>query len=136
MAQRPTERWRARGAEEVALIARGELDPDDAYAAHLWSEELIAGTDAVLEHFERAIGGIDPTSDDAITDAVKTVVLALNKVNRENRDHGRIGYETGEREQLCEFIELTLAEARVDVDGYADRFRIARHELTDEWREW
>ena len=75
MAQRPTERWRARVAEEAALIARGDLDPDDAYAAHLWSEELIAGTDAVLTDFERDVADLDPTSDDAITDTARPSYL-------------------------------------------------------------
>jgi len=29
-------------------MAQGLLDPGDAYAAHLWSDELIAGADAAL----------------------------------------------------------------------------------------
>jgi hypothetical protein len=45
-------------------------------------------------------------------------------------------YETGEREQLCEYIESALERAGIDVDAFAARHRITRHEITDEWRDW
>lgn len=64
---------------------------------------------------------------------VQHVVLGLNEVNRE---HNGRGYETGEREQLCLYIDKTLTEAGVDVQALASRRGIGRYAITDEWRRW
>lgn len=45
VARRPSDVWRERVEEEAAEIARGELSPDHASAAHLWSDQLVAGID-------------------------------------------------------------------------------------------
>jgi hypothetical protein len=58
--------------------------------------------------------------------------MALNAIDEE---HGsRI--ETGEREELCEYIDDVLTDAGIDVGGLTARRDIDRAELTDEWREW
>jgi len=44
--------------------------------------------------------------------------------------------ETGEREELCEYISLVLEEAGIDTRELAARRGIGVHELTYEWREW
>src|SRR5688572_25591436 len=100
--ERPSDLWRNRVVEEAAMVAKGELDPEDAYASELWSEALIAGTGAVLASFEHSLGSLDPASDGDVSAAIEAVVLALNDVNSSNRSDGRTGYETGEREQLCD----------------------------------
>jgi hypothetical protein len=112
------------------------LDPDEASAARLWPESLINGTDAVLTAFERNVAKVDPASDDDVLDQVKAVVLAPNEVSRRSLEQGLMGYETGERDELCLYIEETLAEVGVDVDALTARQGITRHEITDEWREW
>ena len=66
-------------------------------------------------------------------DAVRRVVLDLNQVND---DHDGAGYETGEREQLCDYIDAVLGEAGIDVPAMAERSGIGRWEITDEWCEW
>jgi hypothetical protein len=60
-------------------------------------------------------------------------VLALNGINEE---HGGGGYETGEREELCEFIDGTLEGHGIDIPALAARSGIGAHEITDEWRDW
>ena len=109
------------------------MAPKDAYAAHMWPAGLIAGTDAALDSFDGAMTILDVSNDAAVFDAIRTVVLNLNRVHEGNPDPG---FETGERERLCEYIEISLEEAGVDVDGLAARRSITRHEITDDWRRW
>lgn len=70
-------------------------------------------------------------ADDDVFAVVERIVLALNALDKA---HGRI--ETGEREELCEYIDGALGEAGVDVRALTDRRGIGRHELTDSWRDW
>jgi len=63
-------------------------------------------------------------------------VLALNKVNERQRDAGSIGYETGEREELCEYIDASLEESGIDVRGLEGRHGIDRAEIAGNWRDW
>ncbi len=120
MAERPTEVWRA----DV------EEDPDNA---ELYPETLILRTDEVLTEFEAEVAEFDGPSDDEVLTAVENVVLALNAVNEE---HDEAGYETGERELLCAYIDETLTEAGIDVAALAKRHGMGRYEITDKWREW
>lgn len=133
MATHPADRWRARVSEEALELAAGTLVPDDAYAAKLFPESLITATDAALADFVRGLATVSTGPDEEVFDAVKRVVLTLNRIND---DHGGAGYETQEREELCLYIEESLAEAGVDVDALAGRRGLTRHEITDEWREW
>ncbi|MES9536656.1 hypothetical protein [Actinomadura sp. NPDC000600] len=132
MATRPTEYWRD-VAEEARQVAAGELDAEDASTAELFPEDMLIRTDEVLQPFERELAAlIDPT-DEEIFAVIQHVVLALNKVNE---DYDGAAYETDEREQLCEYIENSLTDNGIDVDAFAGRHGLTRHEITDEWRDW
>ncbi|WP_155375068.1 hypothetical protein [Catellatospora vulcania] len=133
MADRPSQHWRENVAAEAAEVARGVLGPDDAFAAQLFPVSLLDATDAVLSRFEVEVGRVTEPTDDDVMDMVRRVVLDLNRVND---DHGGAGYETGEREQLCDYIDAVLGEAGIDVPALAERRGINRWELTDDWREW
>jgi hypothetical protein len=137
MVERPTAQWREQVADEKADVASGALDPDDAFAAELWPEPMIQETDGVLDRFDTAVADLvehrfGAASDAEIFEVIRRVVLDLNEVDA--RHDGP--YETGEREQLCEYIENALDKAGIDVDALAARHRMTRHEITDEWREW
>ncbi|GAA1564479.1 hypothetical protein GCM10009827_102590 [Dactylosporangium maewongense] len=138
MAERPTAQWRGRVAAQAAAIAAGTLDPGVAYAAELFPEDMLGQTDEVLARFEADVAGLvnarwEPATDTEIFEVVERTVKALNAVNAR---FGEAAYETGEREELCAYIEAVLDEAGIDVDALAGRHRMTRHEITDEWREW
>jgi hypothetical protein len=138
MIERPTEGWRESVAAEADQITAGPLDPDDAGAVSLFPEDMLADTDAVLSRFEQDAEELVaprwvPANDEEIFQVVERTVRALNAVNAR---HGGAAYETGEREQLCAYIEAVLDAAGIDVDELAGRHRMTRHEITDEWRQW
>jgi hypothetical protein len=133
MATRPTEYWRQSVAEEAEQVASGELDAEDATTAELFPEDMLIRTDEVLQPFERELTALTDPTDEEIFAVIQHVVLALNKVND---DYDSAAYETGEREQLCEYIEDSLTENGIDVDAFAGRHGLTRHEITDEWRAW
>jgi hypothetical protein len=137
MVKRPTAEWRERVANEKAELAAGTLEPDDAFAAELWPEEMIQDTEAVLDRFDADVADLvahraEVAPDAEIFEVIRRTVADLNAVD--TRHDGP--YETGEREQLCEYIENALEGAGIDVDALAARHRMTRHEITDEWREW
>ncbi|MGI8332908.1 hypothetical protein ACRYCC_23400 [Actinomadura scrupuli] len=133
MSVRPTDYWRQSVAEEARQIASGELDPECAYMAELFPEPMLNSTDEVLLLFERELTSLTNSSDEDIFAVIERVVLALNKVNDQ---HDGAAYETGEREQLCEYLEESLIETGIDIDALAGRRSLTRHEITDEWRHW
>lgn len=133
MAVRPTDSWRQGIAEEAREVAAGELDAECACMAELFPEVLLTRTDEVLQAFETELTALDDPSDDDVFGVIEHVVLALNDVNEE---HDGAGYETGEREQLCDYIDTSLAEAGIDVQALAARRGIGRYEITDKWRAW
>jgi len=133
MAIRPTDGWRAGVEEEAREVAAGTLDADEAYLRRLFPESLLARTDEVLAEFEAELGALVRPADEAVLGVVERVVLALNKVNDE---HGGAGYETGERESLCAYLDASLGEGGIDVAALAGRNGLTRWEITDEWREW
>ncbi|WP_033825691.1 hypothetical protein [Kitasatospora sp. MBT63] len=132
MADRPTVHWREGLAREARALAAGTLDPAEAYVSQLFPDSLLSRTDEVLAAFEAELGGWAGPSDGQVLGAVERVVLALNAVNDE---HGG-GYETDERERLCDYIDASLAGAGVDVGALAGRHGLGRYEITDRWREW
>jgi hypothetical protein len=137
MATRPTLQWRERLDEDLAAIAAGSLKLENASAPYFWPDTLISGTDAALDDFMYGLRYVDVESDDAVMDAVRSVVLLLNRVHRAHAGRGdSTGYEMGEREALCSYIESCLEEAGVDVDTLAARRRLSRDDITDEWRVW
>ncbi|MEV4612720.1 hypothetical protein AB0K43_08965 [Kitasatospora sp. NPDC049258] len=133
MAVRPTQHWRQGRAEEARALAAGELDPGEAYLARLFPDSLLLRTDEVLAAFEAELGAFTGPADAQVLGAVERVVLALNEVNDE---HGGGGYETDERERLCDYIDSALTGAGVDVEALTGRHGLGRHEVTDRWREW
>ncbi|MFD3456746.1 hypothetical protein ACFWVC_31790 [Streptomyces sp. NPDC058691] len=133
MATRPSEHWRAGVAEEARKLRAGAIDPESAYMSRLFPESLSAATDRVLSSFEAEMTALRNPSDAEVFAAVERAVLALNSVNEE---HGGGGCETGEREELCAYLDLTLVEHGIDVPALAARNGIGRYEITDRWREW
>ena len=103
----------------------GDELPDEINASVLWPESLIAATDAALAAFENELHALRSPSDGAIRGVVERVVLV-----------GHIGYETGEREDLCEYIDSALCESGIDVVALAARNGFRRWPLTDKWRKW
>lgn len=105
--------------------------------SRLFPDSLLRRTDEVLAAFETELGALDVASeapsDARLLGAVRRVVLALNAVNEE---HGGAGYETDERERLCDYIDTALTEAGVDLDALTARHGLGRHGITDEWRDW
>jgi hypothetical protein len=133
MAVRPTDRWRAGIADEQREVAAGELDAECAVMALLHPASLLTCTDQVLSEFESDVDAFFGPSDERVFGAIERAVLALNAVNDE---HDRTGYETGERDQLCHYIEETLEDAGIDVEALAARRGLTRYEITDRWRNW
>ncbi|MGW6137305.1 hypothetical protein [Streptomyces sp. NPDC055140] len=105
MSERPTTAWREGIAEEQRELAAGTLDPECACMAELFPERLLVATDSVLGAFEAELPLLQGAPDEHIFAAVQRVVLALNVVNDE---HNGGAYETGEREQLCHYIDEAL----------------------------
>jgi hypothetical protein len=71
-----------------------------------------------------------------VLDVVKRLVLALNEINRQHFSAGLMGYETDEREKLCDYIDESLEEAAISVEALAARQGVGRWEITDKWRDW
>lgn len=110
-------------AEDAAAVSAGTLDPDEAKRR-------------ALTRFETVLLAVDRHSDEDVLEAV--MVDELNQIHREHStpDKATCSYETGEREQLCPYLEQSLAEIGVDVEAVAERRGLDRHDITDEWREW
>ncbi|MET7860054.1 hypothetical protein ABZS81_23130 [Streptomyces sp. NPDC005318] len=122
-------------AEVARDVEAGILGPECAGAAEMYPESLLRATDSVLEVFEAEMCVLVEPSDEEVLGAVERVVLALNAVDGD-ASHGGAGYCTEEREQVCEYIDLTLGEHGVDVAALAARRGINRGEITDAWRDW
>ncbi|MEU1229389.1 hypothetical protein [Streptomyces sp. NPDC005828] len=118
-------------AETAREVAAGTLDPA---CSGFYPESLLRATDVALEAFEGDVLALREQSDEAVFGAVERVVLALNVIDGDDR-HGGVGFCTDEREQLCEYVDLTLNENGVDVAALAARQGIDRAELTDRWRD-
>jgi hypothetical protein len=133
MAERPTTGWRHGVTEETRELAAGSLDPDCACMAELFPEELLRSTDEVLDVFEGELPGLGRAGDEAVLAVVERVVLALNAVNEAR---GGSAFETGEREELCDYVDASLSEHGVDVPALTARRGLGRYQLTDRWRKW
>ncbi|GAA3941285.1 hypothetical protein Aau02nite_43860 [Amorphoplanes auranticolor] len=128
---RPSQTWQRRVAEQEAAVAAGTLPRDQAYAAELWPAEATAAVDVVLTAYAQEIAGLPAVTEEAAWAAVERVVLALNAVDEE-----QAVIETGEREELCEYIDAVLTESGVDVTALTATRNLHRSELTDGWRDW
>jgi hypothetical protein len=115
MTIRPSENWRT--------------DPE---LSVLRSTAVLDSIDDALQAFETELAAFRHPSDDQVFDVVKHVVLALNDLDA---DHGA-GFDTIDREELCEYIDDSLTEAGIDVEALAQRRGIDPSAITDEWRDW
>ncbi|MEU8434127.1 hypothetical protein AB0F18_14620 [Streptomyces sp. NPDC029216] len=122
-------------AETARELAAGTLGAECADVVDLYPESLLLATDDALTVFEDEVRALWEPSDEAVFGAVERVVLALNAIDGD-AGHGGVGFCTEEREQLCEYIDLTLSENGVDVPALAARRGIDRAEITDSWRDW
>jgi len=121
VAKRPSDEWQRRVDEEAAELARGTLAPELAPARHLWPESLRVATDAALAKFEGEVRALSLPSDEEILGVVKRLVLTLNKINDEHVRSDKTGYETDERDELCDYINTSLQEAGIDVQALEAR---------------
>ncbi|MFJ7949739.1 hypothetical protein ACIQ6K_40115 [Streptomyces sp. NPDC096354] len=133
MTERPSKHWRDGVAEEARKLAAGTLTVEDAFMADLYPVSLLDTTDDALGSFESSLGALCNPSDDEVFAAVQRVVLDLNAINDQ---HDGAGYETGEREELCQYIDQALTDCGIDVPALAARYGLGRYEITDEWRDW
>jgi hypothetical protein len=136
MAIRPSAVWQQKVDEESAQIAAGTLSPDRASAVIVWPESLRAETDAALAAFEGELRALASPTDDEVFDVVKRLVLVLNEINERHESAGLIGYETGERDELCWYIDASLEESGVDVAALEARHEIEPGMLIGAWRNW
>lgn len=116
---RPSTRWRAWSDED------DDRKPDAGFLDHL---------DALLDLFEARVAQATTSDTDSrcfehVKTAVEHLVLGLNDLNE-----GEEYIETGEREDLLEYIDDVIAYAGVDVDAL--NAASGRCCLADEWRDW
>ncbi|MFH8838980.1 hypothetical protein [Streptomyces sp. NPDC017868] len=116
-------------------VDAGILEPECAGVAEMYPESLLRATDSALEAFEAELRGLVKPSGEEVFRAVEKVVLALNAVDRDPLHKGA-RFCTEEREQLCEYVDLTLGEGGVDVAALLARQGIVRAGITDAWRDW
>jgi hypothetical protein len=121
MIERPSQQWQRRVSEA----------PAGSHASELWPAGFITVVDEALVTFDREIDGLEITDDDAVWAAVGRAVRALN-----DADEKWHCIETGEREELCEYLDKALTAAGVDVVAFTGRRGLVSGELTDQWREW
>ncbi|MDF2271013.1 hypothetical protein P2Q00_37145 [Streptomyces coacervatus] len=133
MDERPTTSWRRGVAEEAEKLAAGTLEPGCVCMAALFPDELLVATDTVLDTFEAELLALTKADDAQIFAVVERVVLALNAVNDARNG---CAFETGEREELCAYIDEALTERGFDVVAMTARHGLGRYELTDKWRTW
>ncbi|WP_405808492.1 hypothetical protein OG729_27430 [Streptomyces sp. NBC_00210] len=133
MTERPSKHWRDGVADEAGKVAAGTLNAEDAFMADLYPVPLLDATDAALGAFESQLRTLRSPSDDEVFEAVERVVLALNVINDQ---HDGAAYETGEREELGDYIDQALTECGVDVSALTARHGLGRYEITDKWRDW
>lgn len=118
--------WRRR-AEELG---------DKASASYLWPESLSADTDAALSEFEAALHVRKSWADAELLAVVKSLVLTLNKINDQHVRAGYAGYETEEREHLCDYITAALEESGIDVRALEARNGAEPGDIAGKWRDW
>jgi len=134
--RRPNGKWQEKVEAEAAELANGSLSPDRAYASVLWPESLRVSTDAALAAFEDELHALVSSSDAEILGTVQRLVVALNKINDQHVRSGQTGYETDEREELCDYIDASLEESGIDLPTLEARHGIEHGEIAGQWRDW
>jgi nucleotide-binding universal stress UspA family protein len=133
---RPSDEWSRQVEKEAAELASGSRSPEQVYARILWPESLRSRTDAALAEFEVDLHALRQPSDEEILDVVERLVLTLNKINEDQVRADEIGYETGEREELCDYITASLQAAGIDVVSLEIRHGAPPGDIAGRWRDW
>ena len=137
MIERPSQKWQRTTTEQVERIARGEIDEDhaEAWAVRLWPAAPVAKIDEVLAVYEADIAALAESGavpgDEAVLVAAEKAVTGLNEIDLE---HGLI--ETGEREELCEYVDAVPRSQGVDMAALARRHGFDDGDLAGLWRDW
>lgn len=130
MIEKPSDRWRGVIERQEADVAAGTLAPEEAGAVELWPPKFTAAVDDLLGAYEQEIRSFPTGSDEEIWAAVERVVSGLTATN------GGGHIETGEREELLEYIYRVLEDAGIDTAALTARAGMKSNELTDDWRDW
>jgi hypothetical protein len=136
MSRRPSDEWNRLVEEEEAELARGTRSPAEIYARIVWPESLRRATDAALAAFEAGLHALTQPSDEEILDVVERLVLTLNKIDDDHVHAGKIGYESGERDELITYIEASLGEAGIDAEALEIRHGATPGDIAGQWRRW
>jgi hypothetical protein len=104
----PMARWRE-------VLSRGDDD--------LFTEEGINEAEAALRVFAEALAAAEDDQD--ALSAVRSLVVELNGLGGMDGRHGNF-IETEEREELCHYIDVTLAKHGYEFEG----------DITEQWRDW
>jgi len=134
--RRPSDEWQRQVDEEAAEVARGVRSPTDVHAVGLWPESLRLGTDTALDGFEAELAALRSSTDADILGVVERLVLTLNNINRQHVNAGLTGYETDEREELCDYITESLRRFGIDVKGLEQRNGADPGDIAGRWRDW
>lgn len=108
--------WATAGRYSNGIRSRAGCEKSLGAGLSGWSR-LWASTDAALAAFEDELYALKSPSDSDVLDVVKDVVLALNEINEQHVNTGQTGYETDEREELCDYIDASLEESGIDVES-------------------
>ena len=128
-----TQTWREDKAEEKREFEVGEITEDDACLDQLFPDQFIADTELVLIEFAGAIAATEARDYGSVMRSIMSLVVKLNENN--DKYDGEV-IETGEREQLCQYIEDVISESTIDLEAYAKSGVCDKNEITDLWREW
>ena len=128
-----TQTWREDKAEEKREFEVGEITEDDACLDQLFPDQFIADTELVLIEFAGAIAATEARDYGSVMHSIMSLVVKLNENN--DKYDGEV-IETGEREQLCQYIEDVISESTIDLEAYAKSRVCDKNEITDLWREW
>ena len=128
-----TQTWREDKAEEKREFEVGEITEDDVCLDQLFPDQFIADTELVLIEFAGAIAATEARDYGSVMHSIMSLVVKLNENN--DKYDGEV-IETGEREQLCQYIEDVISESTIDLEAYAKSRECDKNEITDLWREW
>lgn len=101
----------------------------------MWPESLRSRTDAALAEFEIELHALTRPSDEEILNVVERLVLTLNKINADHVRADEVGYETGEREELCGYVSASLQEAGIEVMSLEIRAGAQPGDIAGQWRD-
>lgn len=114
----PTKEWRKEMEED---LKDEDLTPDEIK----FNEDILKTADSILNKFLLDMNNLDKTNvtEEIVKREIKKVVLALN-----DYDKTKPFIDTGQREDLCEFIDKAIAATGYKLPETED--------YTLEWREW